>query len=297
MLVAKYYPPSLSLQTVVTTYYHYAAHIPDRVSVSDKLLGERANIRFLIAGKVLVATRKRTLEKTPSALAFGPNSYPTTVNFKGSFEIFGVGISTVGWDSLFDIPQACLADDVIDFTDLIGKYDSDIIINNLRACMSVADMAMSMDGFLSSRLLKRGGLKFSPAIRAIEDVLESKNINKVEELAEEVDLSLRQLERLTTENFGYSPKLLLRRQRFLRAVKALRKMDRTDWQDKVANEFYDQSHLIKEFHRFAGETPIQMMSRPAPLMNTALNMHMHWKTSQDRQSRSLIDTVELPVAV
>ncbi len=295
MLVARYHTPSLSLQTVVITYYHYAAHIPHSVSMSDKLLGERANIRFLIVGNARVATRKRTLEPTPSALAFGPNSYPTTVNFSGPFKVFGIGISAAGWDSLFDIPQACIADDVIDLADLIGRYDADAITDALRACRSDANMVTVMDDFWSARLIRRGGLKSSPAISAIEEVLENKNINKVEVLAEAVDLSLRQLERLTTESFGYSPKLLLRRQRFLRALKAMRNFERNDWQDTVADEFYDQSHLIKEFHRFAGETPIQLMLRLKPLMDAALDMQFN--RGPHNSNRSSIDIDQLAVAV
>ena len=299
MMTGIYHAPSAALRLAVETYYYYAASIPKCTTVSDRLLSEQVNIRFLLEGNCSVSLLKNDFYITPRCLVFGPNSFPTIVSFTGSFRVFGLGISAVGWASLFDIPLHVLADDAISLAALIGREDANAITERLQTCHSDVHMAMVMDSFLSQRILKRGGMKVSRVVRAIDTAISTLNINRVEELATQIDLSQRQLERVTMENFGFSPKMLLRRQRFLRTARAMRHLKQAPWQDQSVNDYFDQSHLIREFHRFAGETPSQLMARQSPLMDTAFTMQAKIMKREFRESsvdRVVIDTDAMPLA-
>jgi transcriptional regulator GlxA family with amidase domain len=88
---------------------------------------------------------------------------------------------------------------------------------------------------------------------------------RVDELARSMGVGARQAERLFRERVGVSPKLFLGIVRFQRALSAARRAApksekrsgrRRSWAElAVALGFYDQSHLIRDFRRFAGGAP------------------------------------------
>jgi AraC-like DNA-binding protein len=78
----------------------------------------------------------------------------------------------------------------------------------------------------------------------------------VESLARQCGLSRRQLERRVTTYFGQSPVELRCLARFFHAVRQLMLEPSTDTLSRALDlGYYDQSHFIREFKRFAGMPP------------------------------------------
>jgi AraC-like DNA-binding protein len=79
-------------------------------------------------------------------------------------------------------------------------------------------------------------------------------------LAEQTAFSHRQFVSLFREEVGLAPKEFARVQRFSRVVQCTRKRQAIDW-SRLAIEYgyYDQAHLIKEFHAFAGLVPSEYL--------------------------------------
>jgi len=76
----------------------------------------------------------------------------------------------------------------------------------------------------------------------------------VDDLAREAGVSARQLDRLMLANVGVTPKLFLRMLRFRKAI-ALHDQQQS-WADIAAEcGYHDQSHMVREFKQFAGESP------------------------------------------
>jgi methylphosphotriester-DNA--protein-cysteine methyltransferase len=91
----------------------------------------------------------------------------------------------------------------------------------------------------------------------------------VEDWAASLKLSTRQLERLCLRYFGLRPKRLLRRQRFLRTLAAIRDVQPGSWSRLIDPHYVDQPHFIKEFHYFLGMSPRAYFTRPQPFMRQA----------------------------
>lgn len=78
----------------------------------------------------------------------------------------------------------------------------------------------------------------------------------MENLAQEVGVSQRYLERQFNKAVGLSPKTFSLIQRFKRIENELRVSSSAYWADlRFANNYYDQNHFIKDFKRFTGLTP------------------------------------------
>jgi len=86
----------------------------------------------------------------------------------------------------------------------------------------------------------------------------------VDDLAQAAGVSARQLDRLMLASVGVTPKLFLRMLRFRKAI-ALH--DRQHSWANIAAEcgYHDQSHMVREFKQFAGESPTVTVAEESDL--------------------------------
>jgi AraC-like DNA-binding protein len=91
-------------------------------------------------------------------------------------------------------------------------------------------------------------------IRAVDDWLGQRLSPDIIDLEKTTGLSRRQIEKMTKQIYGASPKLLQRKYRALRTANAIANGN-GDWQDFIDDAYYDQSHCIRELKEFVGITP------------------------------------------
>jgi AraC-like DNA-binding protein len=109
------------------------------------------------------------------------------------------------------------------------------------------------------------------ALRAIESAEEEVRIR---DLAEELGLCQRRLIEVFSAEVGLTPKRYQQIRRFQRVCSQVRNADDPDWAAVAAEGgYFDQSHLIHEFRRFSGFTPVEFLrqSRADPLPNRVYN--------------------------
>ena len=86
------------------------------------------------------------------------------------------------------------------------------------------------------------------------------------ELAANLGVTLRTLERRVKEHTGLGPKPLQRVLRFRNALRLLEDTRRGDWTGAAIRAgYYDQAHLIREFRGFAGMAPTVYFQAEMPL--------------------------------
>jgi AraC-like DNA-binding protein len=128
-----------------------------------------------------------------------------------------------------------------------------------RLCERLADARDTVGAaILESAITERLGIAGerrpgAQLARDAADRLTSANVNAV---AKDLGVSERHLRRVFREAVGMSPKAFAQLMRFHRALHAARKHDHASWASiAVAAGYYDQAHLIAEFHAIAGATP------------------------------------------
>ena len=92
--------------------------------------------------------------------------------------------------------------------------------------------------------------------------------------AEEAGLPPRTLGRVCKDVFGFGPKRLLRRQRFLDTLGRIRIADGFRFDELRDPEYFDQSHFNHEFHEFMGLSPSEYLAVERPLMGQAALVQM-----------------------
>ena len=100
--------------------------------------------------------------------------------------------------------------------------------------------------------------ELSVADRAITCILDAKGFITMDELAQKCFVTPRHLRRVFKEQTGVSPKLYARLKRFGYSYHYLIN-NNFNWRHLMFDKgFYDQSHLIREFRTFSGETPLNL---------------------------------------
>jgi AraC-like DNA-binding protein len=253
--------PHPSLREMISAYY--VAEPPGgEPAVSDLLHPEWANIRIVLKGIWTLGDQTSDVRSEPAI--YGPTSRATPIRGEGAG--LGIGLLPRGWATFVDAASSALADRVAPVAQVMGAKAA-IALSRLRSCADHGERAAKLDAFFLARLAARGE---SPAvIGQAHAVLMRPEIATVEPFAAALGLTLRQVHRLSVRVFGFPPKLLLRRQRFLRTLAVLRQNLDRPWADLIDPRYYDQSHLVRDFQRFMGMSPTQYFALPRDMLEPA----------------------------
>ena len=104
-------------------------------------------------------------------------------------------------------------------------------------------------------------------IRAVHGAMVELGLASVSDFAERAGLSVRALERICRRHFGFPPKLLLRRQRFMRSLAAWMLGGMGRWSPAIDELYTDQAHFNRDFHAFMGMGPSEYAALPHPILS------------------------------
>jgi hypothetical protein len=257
-----FWPPDPRLKRYVSGYHRYTLVRDDGDADSvfrDVFFPAWSNIRFTVdAEPWSVRIGRRDFDPVPDCAFFGPTSHAGYVS-AGSGVLVGIGLTPAGWARLHGGTVALWADRIAPldqvFPALAAARDG---------VRDSGDPATYFDTVLLD-LLGRSPAE-SPAIDAIMARLLDPAIDRVERLADGLGLNARQVGRLTRTCFGFTPKLLLRRARFLRAFDAIRTLDRGLWTGAIRDAgYWDGSHFLRDCHLFLDRTLGEFMAMERPI--------------------------------
>ena len=103
-------------------------------------------------------------------------------------------------------------------------------------------------------------------MKSAQHICHRKGAARIDQLAFDTSLSVRQYERRFAEEMGLSPKLFARITRFQMAFDAKRVAPSRSWLG-VAHEFeyFDQMHMIRDFQNLGGDAPGQILQQSGDL--------------------------------
>ncbi len=103
-------------------------------------------------------------------------------------------------------------------------------------------------------------------IVAVHAAIVDESLTSVSQLVERVAASQRTVERICSRHFGFSPKLLLRRQRFMRSLAQFMLDPSLKWIGAMDSHYHDQAQFVRDFREFMGVTPREYAATPHPIL-------------------------------
>lgn len=264
---AMFAAPDASLLPFVSGYHAYAAGGSEAMPATDWFFPGWANIRFWTdGGPWSVSCGRAAAAPVPPACLFGPSSTAIESVTTGGF-LFGAGLTPLGYASLFATPAQHNADRVIPLQDE-WQDAADLHRRVVRAgCM--LELKSLFDDEISRRITTLRP-EARARIQSLHGLLVRDHGISVEEAAGRLGIAVRSLNRVTTEAFGFSPKLLLRRSRFLKSLMAALREPEAPLCEVIDAAYFDHSHFVKDSNDFLGMPPQRFLELLTPLMRQSM---------------------------
>jgi len=260
--------PSAELSPYVTTYYYSETRTsPQFPWLEDYLHPEWPNLRFLSQIQAQAVIGQGDLADCPGFAVTGPTSQATRFRNRTG-RSWGIGLLPLGWAKFMDVSAGDYADRYVDgLTDPAFAHFAplarQLAVSSGDFKAELATIQQHMASLLDRPIRKEG------EISAINRALVDSGIFTVTQLAEETCLTIRTLERLTRRSFGFTPKLLLRRQRFLRSLSQFMLDPSLKWLNAIDFQYHDQAHFVRDFKRFMGMPPSAYGKLDHPFLRAA----------------------------
>lgn len=262
----QYWQPSATLAPYVTGFHSYHAALPPGLILQDVFLPSWASIRVALHESPPWSLRMgpRTFDPMPQIALIGPTNCAGYLSTQGGTMV-GVGLKPLGWAQLFGGEVSKHANRVVP----LSQIDSGA--EQLREALETDEAPDQAFGrWLEARLHRRPAA--DPRIAQLFAILEQGQETRIDVIADMLGTSPRSLATMTRYSFGFTPKLLLRRTRFVRALSAM--LAAPDQGPAVLEEagYYDRSHFLRDSHLFLGCSVRDFNRRRGPLNQIALRV-------------------------
>ncbi len=266
MLSLRYCEPCPELRPYITSFYSVVGTLAANEPLNDHLLPSAATVRIEVQGNWSYMFGNGMASAFPKVSLVGPTSEPMEVSVRGPFALMGADLTPLGLILLWTTCVSGIVNRVVDYTPHlpIGGL-------NENTANDFEHLQTLFVNLFAPKTKVPLPVHIHQTVKTIERNLQWKNNEEfaVSHLVNALSLSERQAERTTTRYFGFSPKLLLRRSRFLRAVELILGNPSADWQDVAGSAYFDQSHFCREFKNFCNITPTQFFKRHQVLFEAA----------------------------
>ena len=233
--------------------------------VTQYMLPGWAAIRIVLADRPIAITiGNRRYDPLPVAGLYGTTSRATEVTTSGGVTI-GVGISPLGWSRLLHQRADALRDRITPLDTLMPPA----IVADLVARLRASDQGPAVKGILDDffRMQLRPIHRDEPAIRALMALILDDGIEDLTEASAGIGIPPHTLRRISARYFGFPPKTLLMRTRFLRAFLTVLAQSEAGDPTVIPGNYHDLPHFLRDAKRFLGMTPRQFMAKPMPYIH------------------------------
>lgn len=266
--IARYERPAESIRDLITGYHFYRA--PRGQARSDWFLPGTANIRISWYNKPIAVTiGDRRFDPLPQAALFGPTSQAIHARTRGGFMV-GIGVSALGWSRLFRKSADEVADAIVPLQEMWPADDADALCRLLQGHDVDQPVAPLLDAFLLPRLTTRH--RDEDLIATLARLIVAEDIVHVRDIVVAMTVDESRLRRLAYRYFGFSPRMLLRRTRFLRSIIPISRDAAAPAAHAIADNYFDQSHFIREARRVLGMTPVRFAELEKPFLTASLEL-------------------------
>lgn len=268
----RFFRPAPELAPYLSAIYLNDIEPAPGTRMADTLHPEWANLRFMEGDPGVASIGPGELRPTPACVLAGPTCYAARFE-TGTVRSWGIGFLPLGWTKFIGEPAEAYADRSVD-------AEADPALRHLARLRpklrdpgaDPQDQAAAINRHLLDLLATAP--PDDGAVARAHTALADPDVGTVAALAERVGISERSMAKLSRRAFGFRPKLLLRRQRFLRTLGEVMLGTNASWLRSLDAHYYDQSHFNRDFRRFMGLTPQAYLAQPRPIVDAAVRGRM-----------------------
>jgi AraC-like DNA-binding protein len=198
--------------------------------------------------------KENVWNQSPPYTLIGVYAKPYVVQFQGQVDVFAIRFKPEGFYSIFGVPAALFTSSFDDIETVLDKNFSGLCAK-IREAVTTPDKIDLAECFLL-RKLQNNNTPITYLNRAAELIRRTNGFIRVEDLAQQSYISMRQLEREFTSKIGITPKQYIRLARLNEVHRQLQLHKEMSFtQITYQCGYADQAHFIRDFKNFTGESP------------------------------------------
>lgn len=269
-----YLPAPEALAPFVTTFFLFRC---EERRIADMQPAGVGILAVFMRGRGEMLFRDGRADSSHLVNMMTPLAAAAPVLVEGPWHAFGAALSPLGWAALTGgLSAAEYGNRLLDARELLGPAAHAMgaaIAEGYNAGRLDAQACVALASEHLARMLRPVPRAHVALIRSVAAWLGESLSPRVDDLAARVLYSPRQLQRLVDKYFGLPPKQLARKYRALRVAALLGDPALPVEQlAQVQDQFYDQSHMIREIQLFAGRTPARLGNAGQPLLSALLDL-------------------------
>jgi AraC-like DNA-binding protein len=198
----------------------------------------------------------------PRAMIVGQATRPTIVGPSGAVDVIGVRFHPWSAATVLRVAAAELRDRVLPMDDVLGSMAGDLWdrLHDRPTDSTRSHVERVVERMLMTRTPP------DPAVAAlVRHFAAHSSVPSIRGVASRVGRTSRWVQRTFAESVGLAPKMLVRIGRVQRVLGMVRENPGATWSSMAMRAgYYDQAHLIRDFHRLVGTLPTELdLERPS----------------------------------
>lgn len=207
--------------------------------------------------RVSARIRNRYYDRLPDVAVVGPSSRPVTLQIDGA-PVVEIPLSPLDWGRLTTVAAVAMADRIVAARD-VGITCLDGVVD--RDPNDIAGVAINR---LADAVIARGNALLDETtttlIAQLMALIDAGLVFDAATAAEQVSTTPHNLRRIALRWFGFPPKTLLMRRRFIAALERFQETG-MDFAAITNFSYFDASHFLRDANRFLGTTPRRYLRR------------------------------------
>lgn len=250
--------------------YFAALYSYDVTGVGDGLLTDYLHPEWATL-RIAVGTPATVIMPDGSTVPQWPFSItgPTTAAVRfglSDARVWGLALQPAGWARFVDAPAGDFARKSLSARGLEAFRLFQPLEEIVHA--TVDDLDLTLDAIVT--FLSQLDVPPNPheaKVISCHNASRDPDVASVADLADRTGVSPRTLERLCNRYFGFPPKTVLRRQRFLRSLAQFMAQRGRNWSQSLDRQYVDQAHFVREFRSFMGVSPSEYADMDHPVID------------------------------
>ncbi|WP_394730290.1 helix-turn-helix domain-containing protein [Altererythrobacter sp. GH1-8] len=268
-----YIAPPAALSDYITTLYHFRCGETVIHDIQPAAIG---HLTLFPYGKGEMRFLDGRVEPSHEVALLTPFSIAAPFMVNGPFHSIGAVMSPLGWAALTGMDAGEHGNRLYRAADWLGD---DVETKGAALCQAYREGTITgkqcADGLCDyiAASLKPVNTRHAELIKQTTRWLSSDLNPDLGQFYDRIPYSERQTQRLVERYFGLPPRALARKYRALRAAGLMSLPNLSpEYEAKLGEAFYDQSHMIREIRLFAGRTPKRLTGDESPYLTEMLDL-------------------------